>query len=139
MDLDGDIETQEAVIRDCAGTMYAAGTHTVRLLPLLHVPTSPSCFRKQTAASIISFVLAMIQFPEVQQRAQEEIDRVIGSERLPNFSDREDLPYLDCVLKELQRWTVPTPVGKQVLASLGVKPSDSMFGEVRNAALCRGR
>lgn len=49
------------------------------------------------------FVLAMMQFPEVQRRAQEEIDRVVGTDRLPTFADRPYLPYVEAVLKETLR------------------------------------
>lgn len=35
----------------------------------------------------------MTLHPEVQRKAQAEIDAVIGNDRLPNFEDREDLPY----------------------------------------------
>ena len=39
------------------------------------------------------FVLAMAQHPEVLQRAHDEIDRVVGTGRLPTFDDRPSLPY----------------------------------------------
>lgn len=39
-------------------------------------------------------MLAMLAFPETQKRAQEELDRVVGRERLPNFDDFEDLVYI---------------------------------------------
>jgi len=58
-----------------------------------------------------SFILAMVRHPEVYKKAQEEIDRVLGNERLPTLDDREDLPYIDCVLKELLRWNPPAPLG----------------------------
>lgn len=51
-----------------------------------------------------TFVLAMVLHPEVFKKAQAEIDRVVGSERLPDYEDRELLPYLDCVLKEVFRY-----------------------------------
>jgi len=60
---------------------------------------------------MLVFVLAMVLHPEVYKRAQEEIDRVVGSQRLPDFSDRDSLPYLDCVIKEVYRWHVPVPLG----------------------------
>lgn len=50
----------------------------------------------------------MLVSPEVQAKAQEEIDRVVGSDRLPSFDDREDLPYIDAIVKEVLRWH---PVG----------------------------
>ncbi|KAI8214231.1 Multifunctional cytochrome P450 monooxygenase [Colletotrichum sp. SAR 10_76] len=46
-----------------------------------------------SVASIATFFLAMAKYPEVQKKAQEEIDRVIGSERLPNLDDRDKLPW----------------------------------------------
>ena len=43
-------------------------------------------------------------YPEVQTKAQEQIDRVIGSGRLPTFDDRASLPYIDCIVWECLRW-----------------------------------
>lgn len=43
-------------------------------------------------------------YPEVQAKAQAEIDRVIGRDRLPTLEDRQDLPYIDCILWECLRW-----------------------------------
>lgn len=47
----------------------------------------------------------MVLHPEVAVKAQKEIDNIIGSkpERLPTREDRDNLPYLECVLKELYR------------------------------------
>jgi cytochrome P450 len=53
----------------------------------------------------------MVLFPEVQKRAQEEIDRVVGKERLPDFADRDKLPYINAVIKEVLRWHPVTPLG----------------------------
>ncbi|RGP80072.1 o-methylsterigmatocystin oxidoreductase [Fusarium longipes] len=63
-----------------------------------------------TVSTISSFVLAMIAFPEVQKKAQAEIDRVTGGERLPNFDDQENMPYVHALSKEALRWmpVVPT-------------------------------
>ncbi|GKU06996.1 o-methylsterigmatocystin oxidoreductase [Fusarium langsethiae] len=63
-----------------------------------------------TVSTISSFVLAMISFPEVQKKAQAEIDRVTGGERLPNFEDQENMPYIHALSKEALRWmpVVPT-------------------------------
>lgn len=45
----------------------------------------------------------MVRHPEVYRKAQEELDRVVGSERLPDFDDRDSLPYLNAVIKEVYR------------------------------------
>ena len=50
-----------------------------------------------------TFILAMVRHPEIFKKAQEEIDRVIGHERLLIANDRPDLPYLDCILSEVLR------------------------------------
>ncbi|KAI1505139.1 cytochrome P450 [Biscogniauxia marginata] len=57
-----------------------------------------------TVSSVASFYLAISFRPEVQQRAQEEIDRVVGTDRLPTWTDREHLPYVEAVFKEALRW-----------------------------------
>jgi len=57
------------------------------------------------------FTLAMVLYPDVQKRAQAEIDFVIGRDRLPTFEDRASLPYIDAVLRETFRWQPVTPLG----------------------------
>jgi cytochrome P450 len=53
----------------------------------------------------------MTLFPEVQRKAQEEIDRVIGSGRLPVVADRPNLPYINAIVKEILRWHPVAPMG----------------------------
>lgn len=45
-------------------------------------------------------------YPEVQRKAQAEIDRVVGSGRLPDFSDEESLPYISAVVREVLRYVI---------------------------------
>lgn len=54
----------------------------------------------------------MTLFPEVQAKAQEEIDQVVGHDRLPDFRDRENLPYVDAILMETLRWHPVIPLGE---------------------------
>ncbi|KAG5733675.1 O-methylsterigmatocystin oxidoreductase [Termitomyces sp. T112] len=53
----------------------------------------------------------MVLHPECQVQAQKEIDTVIGTDRLPEFEDREKLPYLECLLQEVVRWNHAAPTG----------------------------
>ena len=53
----------------------------------------------------------MTMYPEAQRKAQEEIDAVVGTHRLPNIDDRDSLPYIDSLLKEVLRWGPATPLG----------------------------
>ncbi|KAI6098628.1 cytochrome P450 [Pisolithus croceorrhizus] len=57
-----------------------------------------------TVSSNYAFFLAMTLYPEVQKRAQAEIDTVVGSDRLPTFADRGSLPYIGALVKEVFRW-----------------------------------
>ena len=67
-------------------------------------------------ASIMQWFSALIPaYPEIQKRAQEEIDRVAGKNRLPTFEDRADLPYIDCIIKETLRWHPAVPLGAFLL------------------------
>ena len=66
----------------------------------------------------------MAMNPEVQRRAQEQLDLVLGS-RLPTFEDRKDLPYIDTICKEVFR---VYPVGP-----LGIPHSttrDDVYGDI---------
>ena len=58
-----------------------------------------------------SLFLALVLFPQVQKRAQAELEVVIGRDRLPTFDDRPRLPYIGALCKELMRWQMVTPTG----------------------------
>ena len=49
--------------------------------------------------------------PEVLRKAHAELDAVVGPDRLPNFSDREELVYVNAIIKEVMRWRPITPLG----------------------------
>ncbi|KAG6841262.1 hypothetical protein C0991_000402 [Blastosporella zonata] len=79
-------------ILGAAGAMYIGGADTVN--------------RTGTPPIVIH--------PECQRKAQEEIDRIIGSARLPELTDRESLPYLECVMQESLRWNQAAPTGTHI-------------------------
>lgn len=58
-----------------------------------------------------AFFLAMALNPAVQAKAQAEIDAVVGSDRLPTFADRENLPYVDALVKEVCELIVSLDLG----------------------------
>ncbi|KAF7374521.1 O-methylsterigmatocystin oxidoreductase [Mycena sanguinolenta] len=82
----------EDAIQDVAGTAYAGGADT-------------------TVSSLASFFLAMALYPDVQKKAQTEIDTIIGTGRLPQFEDRPSLPYVEALYRELMRWKPVAPLG----------------------------
>ncbi|KAF9078788.1 cytochrome P450 2 Le.CYP2 [Rhodocollybia butyracea] len=56
-----------------------------------------------TLSSIGSFLLTMTQYPDVQSKGRAEIDRVVGRDRLPTFEDRQSLPYVESIYREIMR------------------------------------
>ncbi|KAF5011718.1 hypothetical protein FDECE_2178 [Fusarium decemcellulare] len=83
---------EESVISWTAASMFNAGTDT-------------------TGATLFSFFMAMVLYPDVQKRAQDEIDRVVGDSRLPSFSDKTNLPYVQAIAQEAVRWHTLAPMG----------------------------
>lgn len=73
------------------GTTMAAGTDT-------------------TASTLQWFFKAAVLYPEAMKKAQEEIDRVVGRDRLPGWEDRPHLPYVTAVINETHRWATATPL-----------------------------
>ena len=55
------------------------------------------------------FMFAIVLHPDVQKRAQAELDTVVS--RPPSFSDFEDLPYIRALVKEVLCWHTVDPVG----------------------------
>ncbi|KIJ28554.1 hypothetical protein M422DRAFT_235598 [Sphaerobolus stellatus SS14] len=93
LDIPNTDETNEdvQVVKDVAGSIFGAGSDT-------------------TTAALEWFLLAMVMFPETQKKAQEELDKVIGQGRLPQFEDRSELPYIHALVKEVLRYFVITPL-----------------------------
>merc|ERR1719384_301834 len=56
-----------------------------------------------TSTTLTWAALYLVRYPEVQSRVQEELDQVVGQDRLPAMKDRADLPYTEAVMMEIQR------------------------------------
>ncbi|GAV57822.1 p450 domain-containing protein, partial [Cephalotus follicularis] len=75
-----------------------------------------------TIAITVEWAMAqLVKNPRVQQKAQEELDRVIGLNRVMTESDLSNLPYLQCVAKEALRLHPPTPLMLPHRANANVK------------------
>ncbi|KAJ7470757.1 cytochrome P450 [Mycena latifolia] len=82
---------RETIIKDVVATTYAAGSDT-------------------TLSTLLTFVLAMVLHPAVQEKAWAELDRVVPKDRLPSFEDRDQLPYIACIAWECLRWQPPVNI-----------------------------
>ena len=58
----------------------------------------------QSFSTIQTFFLAMALYPDVQRKAQAELEAVVGPHRLPEFEDQKKLPYIHAIVKECLRW-----------------------------------
>jgi hypothetical protein len=66
----------------------------------------------ETTSSVLSvFVLSCLAQPEWIPKAQEELDSVVGQDRLPTFEDLDNLPYIAAVIEETFRWRNIVPAG----------------------------
>jgi len=84
-------ETQDEACRDAAAAACIAGANT-------------------TVSAVQALFLLMVLYPEVQRKAQVELDEVVGPDRLPTFDDRPSLPYIEATVRELLRWHIVTPL-----------------------------
>ncbi|KAF5370951.1 hypothetical protein D9757_009883 [Collybiopsis confluens] len=66
----------------------------------------------ETTASIMQWFTALIPaYPQIQQKAQDELDRVVGRDRLPTIDDEKNLPYIHAIIKEVERCHNPFWLG----------------------------
>lgn len=54
-----------------------------------------------TSSYLQSLILALVAYPEAQRKAHEEIDRVVGGDRLPTLDDLKHLPYIRAMISEV--------------------------------------
>ncbi|KAJ6482546.1 cytochrome P450 [Mycena sanguinolenta] len=64
-----------------------------------------------TSSYLQSLILALVAYPEVQKKAHEEIDRVVGQDRMGTLEDLQHLPYIQAVVLETHRFRPMTPYG----------------------------
>ncbi|KAH8831001.1 cytochrome P450 [Flagelloscypha sp. PMI_526] len=76
------------------------------------------------STAMLWFIWTMGKYPHVQEQAQQELDRVVGRERMPDFNDFEGLPFIHAICKEILRWTPMAPAGMVHSAA-----RDDMYGE----------
>ncbi|KAI6109264.1 cytochrome P450 [Pisolithus croceorrhizus] len=94
---------EEHDIKWTAGTMFAGVSPVIPSL-LKRLCPNLTGGADTTVSSNYAFFLAMTLYPEVQKKAQAEIDTVVGSDRLPTFADRASLPYVETLVREVFRW-----------------------------------
>ncbi|CAO2600076.1 Cytochrome P450 2U1 [Lemmus lemmus] len=63
-----------------------------------------------TTNSLLWCLLYMSVNPDVQKKVHEEIERVIGCDRLPSLTDKAQMPYTEATIMEVQRLSMAVPL-----------------------------
>ena len=64
-----------------------------------------------TTSAMTTFFLQMILNPDIQARAAAEVDNVVEASRLPDASDKANLPYINALVRECMRILPVAPLG----------------------------
>ena len=75
-----------------------------------------------TSSMLLAFIHAMIKWPQVQKKAHEELDAVIGEDRSPVWLDYSQLPFVRMIIKEVMRWRPVTPLAFPHCLAEGTSP-----------------
>ncbi|KAF5390193.1 hypothetical protein D9757_002840 [Collybiopsis confluens] len=102
----GRTDDSDEIIRNVAATSYAGNFES--LLFDLKISKTIAAGSDTTVSAIVSLFLAVCLNSEVQRNAQKELDQL---NRLPLFSDQDQIPYIRCICYELLRWNPVTPLG----------------------------
>lgn len=135
---------QYKVLRDTAGQGYAGVPHFC-VFPFFAEADNSWSWRRnsklkwllswesllwthltQTTSTLLAFFLAMMLYPTVQKQAQEELDKVCSG-RLPDFSDRQSLPYINALCVELIRWSAVAPLGGAYTCNISYIYSETQY------------
>ncbi|KAI0085090.1 cytochrome P450 [Irpex rosettiformis] len=68
-------------------------------------------YAETTFSLLQAFFCGMAMSPDIQQRAQQELESVVGPERLPTYDDQDRLPYVQAIFMECLRWMTTAPLG----------------------------
>ncbi|KAH6887688.1 cytochrome P450 [Thelonectria olida] len=115
----------------CFATHLLKEQHNLGMSDLEIAYTAGSPFGagvETSAGSLASFLLACVKFgPQFIPRAQEELHRVVGTERLPTFDDLPKLEYVRAIASETLRWRPVAVLGGTPHASTADYTYKGMF------------
>ena len=80
-----------------------------------------------TSTALTWALLVLIRYPDIQLKIQNELDKVIGRDRLPNLDDRPQLPYTESFIQELLRYCCIAPLGLPHMAGGDVETNDGRY------------
>ncbi|KAH0835878.1 cytochrome P450 [Lanmaoa asiatica] len=101
-------ESWMEILKHASGTAFLAASETVR--DSVSIVTIITDHSKQSHAVLMTFFLMMVVNPAAQEKAQAQIDAVVGNARLPTLDDRPLLPFLDAIFWETIRYNPVVPL-----------------------------
>ncbi|KAG2738465.1 cytochrome P450 [Suillus brevipes Sb2] len=108
------VSAPHKLVKDQMAAGVAPMSFTSNLLEGCDVSAEEDHIVKWSAFSLYgggADTVAITAFPDLQKKAQAEIDAVVGPDRPPSFADRNSLPYIEALVKEVFRWNVVSPTG----------------------------
>ena len=98
--------TQKHVINFCESRIALLSLCLIRFVPrnLAAVLLQGS---DTLTAALHTAVIFLARYPHVLKKAQEEVDRVVGADRMPTLTDMSNLPYVNAIMEEVS-FSLPT-------------------------------
>lgn len=128
------------IAKECMGTysLSKGGNQGMTDVEVAYALSAPFSAGVDTTLSTIQWCLvAAVAYPAITMRVQEELDNVVGRDRLPTFDDERSLPYLVAFIKEVTRWrpvvplAIPHATSKgDVYAGFDIPAGTTVYGNI---------
>lgn len=126
--------------KECMGThsLSRGGNQGMTDIEVAYALSAPFSAGVDTTLSSIQWCLvAVVAYPDISMRIQEELDNVVGRGRLPTFDDERSLPYLVAFIKEVTRWRPVVPLAiphatnkRDVYAGYDIPAGTTVYGNI---------
>ncbi|KAN0067997.1 cytochrome protein, partial [Elaphomyces granulatus] len=111
-------------MKEAQGLPFAELSYILGVLLEASLETTTGVFEFFTVVSVLH--------PESVGKTQEELDSVVGPNRLPSFDDISNLPYVNAFIKEVLRWR---PVGPMLALHASIKDDEYLGYHIPRGAI----
>ncbi|XP_054974634.1 cytochrome P450 2C21-like [Sorex araneus] len=81
-------------------------------------------------------LLLLLKYPEITAKSKEEIEHVIGRHRSPSMLDRSNMPYMDALIHEIQRYIYIVPKSRPHAATHNIKFREYLIPKSGKKSMC---
>ncbi|KAH9048920.1 cytochrome P450, partial [Lactarius hengduanensis] len=131
---------EAGIAKECMGTysLSTGGNQGMTDVEVAYALSAPFSAGVDTTLSTIQWCLvAVVTYPDITTRIQEELDNVVGRDRLPTFDDERSLPYLVAFIKEVTRRVSVVPLAvphatskSDVYAGYDIPAGTTVYGNI---------